>query len=160
MQDKKQGLEKEFYESGNLKVKRTYLAGKLTDTTKEYFENGKIKSVIPYKAGTIQGIVTRYYKNGQFASITPYAEGKIIAFPKEYESNGKPLAKSHYEDSRDGKSYEWVRIRSQVWLAENMNFAVTPGSLCAQYNVWGRLYDFVAIQKACPLDFHIPAKKE
>lgn len=160
VEDHKQGLEKEFYESGSIKAERTYLAGNLTDTAKTYFENGQIQSVIPYEAGAIQGIVTRYHENGQVASIALYAQGKIIAFPKEYEPNGKPLAKGHYEDSRDGKSYEWVRIHSQIWLAENMNFAVTPGSLCAQCNVWGRLYDFDAIQKACPLDFHVPTKED
>jgi uncharacterized protein (TIGR02145 family) len=41
-----------------------------------------------------------------------------------------------------------------------MNFATEKGSLCAQCNIWGRLYDFESAKKACPAIFHLPSMAE
>lgn len=49
---------------------------------------------------------------------------------------GGLLAQAGYEegregtfvDTRDGESYAWVRIGSQVWMAGNLRFATSTGS--------------------------------
>jgi hypothetical protein len=82
--------------------------------------------------------VTRFHPNGQLAFQGTYSKNKLIAFPKEFDEKGKPLSKGTYVDPRDDYEYEWVRIDSSIWTAQNINFATEQGSLCMQCASWGR----------------------
>ena len=77
---------------------------------------------------------------------------------------GGEQAVSTFTDKRDGKTYKIVKIGSQSWFAENLNYAAksskcyedSPDS-CAKY---GRLYDWNTAMKACPAGTHLPTDKE
>ncbi|MEZ4920897.1 MAG: FISUMP domain-containing protein [Saprospiraceae bacterium] len=63
-----------------------------------------------------------------------------------------------FADPRDGEQYAWVQIGNQVWMAENLRFN-SQGSWLNPANPtdkYGRLYDAVAIQNACPIGWHLP----
>ena len=91
-----------------------------------------------------------------------------------------------FTDSRDSKTYEWVRIGGKVWMAKNLNFAA-PGSKCGDSDsrelsdantsacdAYGRLYDWATamansasssatpsgVQGVCPPDWHLPSDAE
>jgi len=83
-----------------------------------------------------------------------------------------------FVDNRDSKSYKWVRIGGQVWMAENLNYDVpdNDSDVCYDNNsanceIYGRLYNWNTAmvelpdcddnsckhRGICPLGWHIPS---
>ncbi len=157
---KRSGIAKEFYQSGTLKKETPYQNDKKEGLEIEFYESGTKRSEYPYQNGYIEGIVTTYHENGNIESRAPYSQNKQIDFGEHFDSNGAPQTQGSYKDPRDSHAYEWVRIGTQVWLAENADFATAVGSLCMQCNNWGRLYNAQAAENACPPGFRLPTSDD
>lgn len=75
-----------------------------------------------------------------------------------------------FVDERDGQEYRYTTIGDQIWMAENLNYAVGSEikdmypSSCSSYkdNCDGRglLYPFSYIKSACPAGWHLPKQEE
>jgi uncharacterized protein (TIGR02145 family) len=93
-----------------------------------------------------------------------------------------------FRDSRDGKTYRYVTIGGQVWMAENLNYADASidgnGAWCYWYdesdcNIYGRLYEWATAMDIdsyynentwggsdikhrgiCPSGWHLPSRRE
>lgn len=111
--------------------------------------------------------------------------GEIYA-PSSKECSDNRLFET-FKDDRDGQRYRIVTIGSQIWMAENLNYAYMPDTLsfcydnsadsCAKY---GRLYTWAAamdtlttgcgfngvcspadtVRGACPDGWHLPSEAE
>jgi uncharacterized protein (TIGR02145 family) len=89
----------------------------------------------------------------------------ILIFISGVFAYGEKKQKGTFTDPRDGNVYEWVRIGSQIWMAENLRFKSSEGSWCwknqeSNCRNKGRLYNWDTAIIAAPPGWHLPSDEE
>jgi len=89
----------------------------------------------------------------------------VVAVAIICNSCEKEETTGNYVDSRDGQSYEYVKIGNQYWMVENMNYEAFNG--CWIYDndssnaaIYGRLYNWHTACNVCPSGWHLPSDDE
>jgi len=90
----------------------------------------------------------------------------LSSYSVETKINNSPQNKTgSFTDSRDGQTYNWVRLRDgNKWMSEDLNYKST-GSWCYDDNIancqkYGRLYTWEKAKTVCPSGWRLPSDKE
>jgi uncharacterized protein (TIGR02145 family) len=80
-------------------------------------------------------------------------------------SDSQEPSSGTFVDPRDSREYRWVRIGSQVWMAENLRFVPESGWKCwnddeAECAKKGVFYDWETACKVPPPGWHLPSDDE
>ena len=86
---KKHGIEKKYYESGQLLWEIPFVNGKRHGIWKGYYESGQLLWETPYINGEAHGIGKGYYESGQLRAEIPFVNGKRHGIEKGYYKSGQ-----------------------------------------------------------------------
>ena len=102
-----------------------------------------------------------------------YKEAYTTALNKNMLSAGKydvmvdMRQDARYVEGEDFRPYVYrtIKIGSQTWMAQNLNYATSSGSVCYQEsegfcNSYGRLYTWETAQTVCPDGWDLPTKAD
>jgi uncharacterized protein (TIGR02145 family) len=93
-------------------------------------------------------------------------KGEIVdQDPVNVKGEGTSVETGSFIDERDDQTYPWVKIGTQVWMAENLNYVKRKEGWCYNENpsncpLYGRLYDWETAVEICPEGWHLPDDKE
>jgi len=131
--------------------------------------------------GSCNGV--NFYPEYQRCENGQIKEGVEISSSSSGSSSSNAPAGTNdtFIDERDGKSYKWVKIGTQIWMAENLNYDVPDNTTDVCYGgnstnctIYGRLYNWdtamngsenseanpSGVQGICPEDWHLPSEAE
>ncbi len=102
------------------------------------------------------------YPNGKYVEDAKKNIEEQIIIEKKIAEN-RPS--NTFYDSRNGKTYEIIKIGNQTWMAENLAYKVNSG--CWAYNNYQSnvakyryLYNWETAKKVCPNGWHLPSDAE
>lgn len=133
-------IKRDFYESGEVKTKATFLDGKMDGVRREYDKNGNViesyimdegnvvgKGIVD-KEGLKQGNWKEYYDSGKLKAKGKYKDDVKIGLWVYYYKNGKIEQKGHYnEKGKPTGEWKWYYRNGQLRKKEEMKDGISDG---------------------------------
>jgi len=131
---------------------------------KYYTDKRYLESVRCLQDSSPANVSSSSSKPSSSSSLLPSSSSVSSSSSVTPSSSSVAIVNGTFTDNRDGRSYKWVKIGTQVWMAENLNYSVI-GKRCyndreANCNIWGSLYDWYLAKEACPWGWHLPSDAE
>lgn len=102
--NKANGVSKDYYANGNLRLTVEYKDAKREGLSVTYYETGEKHSETSYKNGKKDGIKYIYKKDGSITSKVPFADGMPIPPLEEFDVDGKPIPQPTIKFKMNGNS--------------------------------------------------------
>lgn len=87
---KKNGLQKKWHDNKQLAINYNYINGRLDGLQKKWYRNGNIQSEINYYDDILDGISKYWYSNRQLKFIKLYKNGDLVETLESYDIDGNP----------------------------------------------------------------------
>ena len=125
-------------------------------------KGAKLQSAYSFQSENGPAIMMEFYKSNDYTyTFGIILEDKLKDLLTRIEKNEIGIM----TDSRDNRTYKWVKIGKQTWFGENLQFNTgerktnLEGELpYSNYN--GRYYNFSQATSACPKGWHLPSDGE
>lgn len=73
----------------------------------------------------------------------------------------KPILKGSFVDKRDGHEYKWIKLKNQIWMAQNLDFVSKKSWYynddSTNHKIYGRFYLCDIAKEVCPVGWHLPS---
>ena len=92
------GIKKEYYENGNLKIEAEFKNGKQNGIVKEYDKNGTLRVETKFKDGKQDGIRKEYSEQGHLIVESTFSNDKQHGITKAFYEQGKLKAEAEFNN--------------------------------------------------------------
>lgn len=137
-----------------------YPENKYLDEIKDSIEQKEYENVLQKNnKKAYENFINKYPQSKYITQVNKklaYITGDII-----WENN----TDGYFIDIRDKQKYKVIKIGSQIWMAENLNYKSSRNSWVynnklSNAKIYGRLYNWETSKKVCPDSWHLPRKSE
>ena len=108
------GIYREYYENGQLKLECTYKDGQLDGISKEYYKNNQLSCEYNFKNGQLDGLCKEYYDSGKIKEEYYCKNGEFEGIYKKYYTNGKEKSEYNYKNGRISGIAKEYRINGDI----------------------------------------------
>lgn len=106
--NKKQGIWREYFANGNKRSEGAYDHDLPTGEHRRWDDKGRLLEVSHYRAGVRDGAQTTFFENGQRQSETSFELGKQIGLSREWYADGTRKSECHYQAGQmHGRCTTW-----------------------------------------------------
>ena len=91
-------LEREEYESGNIKSVAVYYFDVLDGDYRKWYENGNLMKLVPYSKGLVHGVAKTYYETGELFETIKFEKGMPLILIK-YRRDGSVIEETNSIDN-------------------------------------------------------------
>lgn len=133
--NKREGIAKIYYRTGELEYETPYLNDKKEGHEKGYYQSGKPKSSMHFEKNIVIGIFEDYYESGGIKTSTETLNGRRNGEEIQYDENGGVVKRLYWVSGGKGgtlsmcegiefivnklKRKEFDKLKDEEWMNEN-----------------------------------------
>lgn len=126
------GANTSYYEDGKtIRLHRDYYLGKIHGIEKQYYQSGQLKLETKYTNGEIDGELKSFHENGQLAAVVTYQNNNIVnTLLYDEKGMGIPIDTNRttvYQDSESIKEFK-TKVQNKLNQFIQVNFKY-PGTM-------------------------------